>query len=244
VLQVEDGPYPVLVVDHDAQVAQTLGARLSGYNCITHCSCSYNEAISFLDARNDILVVLADVEMPGASGLSIANYMSKIRNETTLSNLIVMIGGACDQVSTDVLRAKVFDFTRKPIRIADLAARVQSAAIDALRRRQRAADTQRLREQLSVMPVERARLEASLERLVDANHAIAANGHPASTSFTVPAVELQRVLVPGVVPDADHIQPEQAFRYAAVVASAADHLDDKTLLEFVLRAHPGSSDSC
>lgn len=233
-LQVEDGPYPVLIVDDDAQVAQTLGAGLSNYNCITHCSYSYDEAIAFLDGHKDILVVLTDIEMPGTSGLSIANYIAKARDEATLSNVVVMTGGACDHYPIDALRAKVFDFTRKPVRIADLAVRVKSAAIDALRRRQRAADTQLLKEQLSIMQVERVRLEASLARLVDANHAIAANGNPESSSLTVPAVELQRVLVPGVVPDADHIQPEQAFRYAAVVASAADHLDDKTLLEFVL----------
>lgn len=191
------------------------------------------EAWDIISADPSICVVLTDIRMPERSGISLAGELLWNRQESVALEVVVMTGGATAAAAIDAVRIRAFDFIRKPFRIAQVADVVRRAAESAIRRRRRAADDAALRDRLLVSEQEREALEARLARLSgEAGGPSLLDDSAAETARTLAAALHEgaaRDLAPASAGGTD-----ASGRYAFVVAQAADQLDDRTLLEFLL----------
>src|SRR3954471_9127979 len=112
-------PVSVLVVEDDPQVRATAVRMLerSGYEVVD----AYNgaQALARPKARPDVSVLLADVRMPGLSGIDLAERARDARPDLR----VVLTSGYISK--DDVPEGTVF--VPKPWRAADLAAAVERA---------------------------------------------------------------------------------------------------------------------
>lgn len=172
--------------------------------------------------------------MPEKSGISLAGELLWNREESVALEVVVMTGGATAEAAIDAVRIRAYDFIRKPFRIAQVAEVVRRAAESAMRRRRRAADDAALRDRLQVSEQERKALQARLARLSGETGGPQPADDPAAaeTARTL-AAALHEGAARDVAPAAAGAT-DATGRYAFVVAQAADQLDDRTLLEFLL----------
>jgi DNA repair protein RadC len=224
----------VLVVDDERAIVDILTSGLTerGFEVIPTYTAS--EAWNFISRDPSICVVLTDIRMPEKSGISLAGELLWNRQESVALEVVVMTGGATADAAIDAVRIRAFDFIRKPFRIARVAEIVRRAAESALQRRRRAADDAALRDRLQVSEQERTALAARLARLSGQPGTSVVVDEPAAaaTARTLAAALHEgaaRDLVPAAAGSTD-----ATGRYAFVVAQAADQLDDRTLLEFLL----------
>ena len=192
------------------------------------------EAWDFISRDTSICVILTDICMPDRSGISLAEELLWNREESVALEVVVMTGAATTDSAIDAVRIRAFDFIRKPFRIAHVAEIVRRAAESALQRRRRADAEAALRNQLQVSEQERQALAARLARLSgEAGTAVVVDEPAAAETARTLAAALHEGTVRDLVPAAAG-NVDATGRYAFVLAQAADQLDDRTLLEFLL----------
>jgi len=76
------------------------------------------EALSLLDGRNDISLILTDINMPRMDGLTLLQKLQE-NNESTAKTVIVSAYGDMENIRTAMNRG-AFDFVTKPIDFKDL----------------------------------------------------------------------------------------------------------------------------
>jgi two-component system NtrC family sensor kinase len=146
----------ILIVDDEESIrwlfADCLGAR---YYCTT--AANAEEALSAL-AREGFALVLADVSMPGLSGVELLRRVVAQYPDTA----VVMISGVDrTQRVLDAVRLGAFDYLLKPIDLHVLELAVERA----LERRQLLNDARRYKQDLERRNAELARRKTELERL-------------------------------------------------------------------------------
>ena len=146
----------ILIVDDEESVrwlfADCLGAR---YYCAT--AANAEEALACL-ARESFALVLADVSMPGLSGVELLRRVVAQYPDTA----VVMISGVDrTQRVLDAVRLGAFDYLLKPIDLHVLELAVERA----LERRQLLNDARRYKQDLERRNAELARRKTELERL-------------------------------------------------------------------------------
>jgi CheY-like chemotaxis protein/HPt (histidine-containing phosphotransfer) domain-containing protein len=116
-------PVRILVVDDDAMSRDLLGVLLEHEGYRVECAESGDAALALLGGgRPAPEIVLADVQMPGTSGMRLANGLREACGPTTL--LVAMSGSGPDD--DDISR---FDaFLLKPFTMRELAAAVSAAS--------------------------------------------------------------------------------------------------------------------
>jgi len=116
----------ILVVDDDADttkmLCQLLGLTLARqHHCFT--AASVGEATRLLDATFFHLVI-TDINMPGATGVSLCRQIYENHPNT----VVIMMSAMTDiNYAIDSMRAGAFDYLVKPIHVAQLTAAIERA---------------------------------------------------------------------------------------------------------------------
>lgn len=224
----------VLVVDDERAIVDLLANSLTGYDFEVIPAYTPMEAWSVISRDPSICVVLTDIRMPEKSGISLASELLWNREESVALEVVVMTGGATAEAAIDAVRIRAFDFIRKPFRIGEVVEVIRRAAASARARRQRAAEDAALRDRLAVSETERRALEARLARLSgEGGVQVAVAEADAAETGRMLAAALHESAARDLAPTAAGGSDPRG-RYAVVVAQAADQLDDRTLLEFLL----------
>lgn len=223
----------ILVVDDEKAIVDlvTFGLSQHGFEVVP--AYSPMQAWTLIRADASICVVLTDLRMPEQSGISLASDLLWNRQETVAIEVVVMTGGATADVAIDAVRVRAFDFIKKPFRMGDVVDIVRRAAASAVQRRQRAAEAEALRDRLKVSEQERQALAARLSRLTEQGHHDTGQAADSGIARTLAAALHDSMAHDNLAKDAP-ATIDATSRYAFVVAQAADQLDDRTLLEFLL----------
>jgi two-component system response regulator AtoC len=116
----------ILVVDDDGDIAamlcQLLGVTLSAqHHCLT--AGNAEEALKLLESTFFHLVI-TDINMPGATGLSLCQRIY----ESQPTTVVVMMSAMTDiHYAIEAMRAGAFDYLVKPIQIAQLKTIIERA---------------------------------------------------------------------------------------------------------------------
>jgi DNA repair protein RadC len=225
----------ILVVDDEKSIVDlvTFGLSRHGFEVIP--AYSPMQAWALIKGDDSICVVLTDLRMPEQSGIAFASDLLWQRQEAVAIEVVVMTGGATTEVAIEAVRVRAFDFIKKPFRMAELVDVVRRATASAQARRRRAAEADALRDRLKVSEQERQALAARLARLTEQGHHGTTPEDPADTGIArVLAAALHDSLAHDTLRAGSPRSLDAPGRYAFVVAQAADQLDDRTLLEFLL----------
>jgi two-component system, NtrC family, sensor kinase len=146
----------ILVVDDEAPVRNLFAAHLGeNYSCAT--AADAGEALRLL-AGEPFALVIADVNMPGLSGVEL---LRKIREHYPETAVIMVSGIARTQRVLDAVRLGAYDYLLKPCDLGVLELSVERA----LEKRALLRDARRYKEELEARNAELERRKAELERL-------------------------------------------------------------------------------
>lgn len=120
----DSGTSPILVVDDDAVSRELVAVALrrAGYEVIE--AASGLEALQIID-RQLVGVLVCDIGMPGMSGIDVIRDLRR-RPETATLPIILVTGSGDDESVLQGLDAGADDFLSKPVRLAELVARVRA----------------------------------------------------------------------------------------------------------------------
>lgn len=118
-----DKPTTILVVDDDAEFLMYLNRTLSGAGYEVRAASSSKAALAELD-RAAFSIVLADLRLPGASGLDV---LRAAREKDALSVGIVVTGHSSVDSALEAMRDGVYDYLVKPCAPDALLAAVRRA---------------------------------------------------------------------------------------------------------------------
>lgn len=112
----------ILIVDDEEPVSELLRVVLSPtYDCTV--AASADEAIT-LFAERSFKLVLADITMPGTSGLELCALV----NKTSPDTVVVMVSGLSDiQSAIKAMQQGAFDYVVKPFELSQISASVERA---------------------------------------------------------------------------------------------------------------------
>ena len=180
----------ILVVDDEASLLEELAAFLAWHSMSVTSAGSSDEALALLADNPAITVVLTDIRMAGLDGLGLAARILADRREADAVEVVLMTGHGNIDTAMQAVRAGVFDFLRKPMRLDDLLAVVRRAHAKAAARR--AAEGQRLAELARL----RADYAALQERLTKGGQALGLAGDTPPELAHILSHELRTPLVP------------------------------------------------
>jgi response regulator RpfG family c-di-GMP phosphodiesterase len=112
----------ILIVDDEEPVSELMRIALSPrYSCTV--AASADEAIA-LFAEQSFDLVLADITLPGMSGLELCSLVSKTSPDT----VVVMVSGLCDiQSAIKAMHQGAFDYVVKPFELSLMSVAVERA---------------------------------------------------------------------------------------------------------------------
>jgi FixJ family two-component response regulator len=110
---------PILVVDDEAIIRETLEEALSQGGYLVETAESANDALARMEKRR-FAVVLTDMHMPGGpSGLEL---LSEVRLRDPSIMVVIITGFATLETSISALKRGAYDFIQKPFKIRDIEA--------------------------------------------------------------------------------------------------------------------------
>jgi two-component system, NtrC family, response regulator AtoC len=120
----------VLIVDDDAAVAKVLRAGLIEEQIAAECVGSAEEAMRALQ-RRPFDVVLSDVRMPGASGMTL---LSTLHHQWPETPVILLTAHGTVRMAVEAMREGAMDFLTKPFDLDEVVALVRRALMLSARR--------------------------------------------------------------------------------------------------------------
>jgi CheY-like chemotaxis protein len=105
----------VLVVDDDEEQREIVGATLTELGCHVELAASAAEALEIAE-RTDLDLVLTDQQMPGATGVDLANELARQRPDLP----VAILTGYADETISPALDNGVTQLLAKPLRVSDL----------------------------------------------------------------------------------------------------------------------------
>ncbi|GGM17103.1 response regulator [Nakamurella endophytica] len=129
---VRGGPYRILIVEDDADLAELLRVVLGRRADLdVHV---FTDGLAALAAWRSVDpdVVLTDIELPGMSGMDL---VEQIRLQSPALSVVVMTAHASVDYAVRALRHQVDDFLVKPFRSSDVVSKVTALAETSRRRR-------------------------------------------------------------------------------------------------------------
>lgn len=111
----------ILVVDDEAAITEMISQALTrnGYTCVT--AQNAGEALSILENKNPIDVVITDIRMPGMSGVELLEIVKQKHD----ADVMVMTGFTEEYDYESVVAAGAADFIQKPISFRELLIRLR-----------------------------------------------------------------------------------------------------------------------
>lgn len=113
----------LLIVDDDPSILEYLSLALKRTDCRVIACGSAHEAMAFLE-ENPVAVVLADIRMPGISGLELLDKIHGVDPETPV---ILMTAYADIDTAINAVNKGAFNFVTKPFKVESLTRAVEKA---------------------------------------------------------------------------------------------------------------------
>ncbi len=113
--------YHILVVDDEPRLCRRIGRELEKEGYRTATAFSPDEGIAYFK-RNRVDVLIADVKMPGMSGLEMLERCRQINADFVT---IITTGHGDHDVATESLHLGVYDYLKKPISLEELVTSVK-----------------------------------------------------------------------------------------------------------------------
>jgi putative two-component system response regulator len=120
----QDEKSAILVVDDDPSVLDSTSRLLSAFGYLVFPYGNATDAVTKLQEKNNIRVVLTDIMMPEVTGLQ---FLEKIRSFNSEIPVIMMTAYAEIAITIDAIRKGAFDFLLKPFKPEYLAHSVKKA---------------------------------------------------------------------------------------------------------------------
>jgi len=130
-------PARILTVDDEAVIVDEIVDSLSLQAIDALGLCNPSEALEALRADPRITVLLTDLDMPGITGLQLAEQALAARSEETALEVVLLTAHANLDAAIDAMRIGVFDLLRKPPRLTTLRDTLERAHQKAADRRTR-----------------------------------------------------------------------------------------------------------
>jgi DNA-binding NtrC family response regulator len=131
----------ILIVDDEPGFLEELTEALKAAGWHVECATNASTALEKLKADRNLTVLLSDLKMPGADGLSLAR---RVCDQWAASNPTEVVLLTADGTDADIAEAAligVFDFLAKPISLKSLLDSTERAYQSARDRRLRAAES-------------------------------------------------------------------------------------------------------
>ncbi len=123
----------ILVADDDAEIRTLIVGVLEGEGYEVHSCSTGTQALRALN-RERFDLVLADIRMPGLSGIDLLLRIRRLSQDT---EVILMTAYASVQSAVQALRGEAFDYLIKPFSLEELRQRVRQAACASAARERR-----------------------------------------------------------------------------------------------------------
>lgn len=121
----------VLLLDDDPVMLNILAGVLSGAGCACLVASDARAALSLIEQRPQIAVVVSDVFMPEISGLQFVTRLNSMSLSHPAPRVLLLTGQPSLETAVDALRLGVRDFLVKPIRPPELTEAVKRALMQA-----------------------------------------------------------------------------------------------------------------
>lgn len=122
----DDDAFPtVLVVDDDDDIREILSCGISSSGCRCLTADSAESALKVL-ASQPVDVVISDVQMEGMSGLELCRYVK----EDFDADVIIITGLVNNFAYEEIIAQGASDFIEKPIRLAEIVARLKRVLME------------------------------------------------------------------------------------------------------------------
>ncbi len=112
----------ILIVDDEKGIRDSLKMVLEEEGFQTDTASDGEEALTKINERNDIEIVLTDIKMPKIDGMQLLDQVSKSHPEIFF---IIMTAYASVNTAIDSLRKGAFDYLIKPVEFDDLIVRIK-----------------------------------------------------------------------------------------------------------------------
>lgn len=220
----------VLIVDDDPLVSATLAMQLERAGTSVSTAATVTAAQAILECNPLISVVVCDVHLARESGFDLAHALGDSRPERLATEIIFITGNATSDTAIEALRHRAFDMIRKPVRRAQLAARVDDAHCSALARRQRQALLDQIETRLAEGEVQKQRLMTAL-RDAEGQHRAFADSTTAARRDLLAVIshELKTPLIPivglsDIMLTAPDLSAQEVREYAGLIRDGGDQL--------------------
>ena len=133
----------VLVVDDEPFITEEILEFLADEGISAMQADSAESAVQTMQQSvpGAVTVVLSDMKMSGQDGLWLAMQITTLASGGSAAEFVLMSGHGTTDLAAEALRARVFDFVPKPLKLAELAGVLRRAHEAALARRQTHAQT-------------------------------------------------------------------------------------------------------
>ena len=123
-------PVPILVVDDEEPIRNALKRYLTKQEFLVHTASSGEEALTQLQAHDDVALMLCDIRMAGMSGVDIVPQALELSPD-----LAILMLTAVNDATTAALcmQRGALDYLTKPVELLELGRTIQRA----LKRRER-----------------------------------------------------------------------------------------------------------
>jgi two-component sensor histidine kinase len=135
----------VLLVDDDQPLREQLADGLKACGFLVLTAADADAALAALAVGPQIAVIVTDVQMPGRSGIALAEQILATQQVGRAMEVILLSGRAALEDAQRAVRASAFDFVRKPVRLAEIAAIVGRAMKRVYERRRAALEVEQQR---------------------------------------------------------------------------------------------------
>lgn len=128
----------VLIVEDDGMVRGEIGSAFQTLGIQTIEAVDAENSLLIISAQPNVLVVLSDINMPGRSGIELAEELLATRTEAHAIEVVLLSGHADNEDAESAARAGVLELIRKPARLMHILS-VVNRAMDKAESRRRAA---------------------------------------------------------------------------------------------------------
>ena len=124
--------YQVLLVDDEEPVREVMAEALEDAGHVVHIAASGQEALDFLNAGETVDIVVTDLSMPGMNGIAL---IRDIQRRWPAMPAVLLTGYASDTAALALCGVSTCSFSllRKPVRIEDLADRIETLLAEHVR---------------------------------------------------------------------------------------------------------------
>ncbi len=117
-------PTKVLIVDDEADFVEIFSLRLKEMEQKVDVAYSGEEALTVLQNKPDIDVVILDIKMPGMDGME---TLARIKQDHPLVEVILLTGHGTIETAVAGMKQGAYDYLLKPADIGDVTAKLNGA---------------------------------------------------------------------------------------------------------------------